>query len=81
MSTARARAAAYIDATTAAGHSMSLHLGFWPDGAPGFLTAFHTGPKFEPPATTAALADTFDRDRKADRKALKAELIRRGMVQ
>lgn len=81
MSTARERAAAHIDATTAAGHSMSLHLGFWPDGAPGFLTAFHTGPRFELPGTIAALADAFDRDRKADKAALAAELIRRGMVQ
>lgn len=81
MSTARERAAAYIEATTAAGHSMILHLGFWPDGAPGFLTAFHTGPKFELPATTAVLANAFDRDRRADKEALAAELIRRGMVQ
>lgn len=81
MSTARERAAAYIEATTAAGHSLYLHRNPFRDGADGILTAFGSGPKRELPAATGALADAFDRDRKADRQALAAELIRRGMVQ
>lgn len=81
MSTARQRATAYIEATTAAGNSIYLHRGPFRDGADSILTAFYTCPKRELPAATAALADAFDRDRKADRQALAAELIRRGLVQ
>lgn len=81
MSTARQRAAAHIDATIAAGHSIVLHRARFRDGSDGFLTMWSTGPKGELPPATAALADTFDMDKKREREALVRELIRRGLVE
>ncbi|WEK51577.1 MAG: hypothetical protein P0Y66_06195 [Candidatus Kaistia colombiensis] len=81
MSTAQERAAAHIEAVLAAGHAIALVRNAFRDGKDGVMTTFDASPPFELDPETAALADSYSRDRKADNRALRAELIRRGWVQ
>ncbi|WEK50962.1 MAG: hypothetical protein P0Y66_02480 [Candidatus Kaistia colombiensis] len=81
MSTAKERAAAHIEAVIAAGQSIALVPGRGRDGRDGIMTSFYRSVPRPLDPETAALADSYSRDRKADNRALVAELIRRGWVQ
>jgi len=81
MSTAQHRAAAHIAAVLAEGHSITLVSNGFSDGRDAIVTAFGVGPTRELDPATAALAQSYRRDRGPDDSALVAELIRRGMVE
>jgi len=81
MSTAKERAAAHITAVLAEGHSITLVRNGFSDGRDAIVTAFGVGPTHDLDADTAALAQSYRRDRGPDDSALVAELISRGMVE
>lgn len=81
MSTAQQRAAAHIAAVVAAGHSILLMRNAFSDGKDGIVTSFDVSQPHPLDPATEALAVSYSRDRKADNRALVAELIRRGWVQ
>jgi hypothetical protein len=81
MSTARQRAAAHVEWTLAEGHSIALVRGAFRDGRDGVVTSFDVLEPRPLDACMAALAEAYRSDSDEDRAALKAELIRRGMVQ
>jgi hypothetical protein len=81
MSTAKQRAAAHVAAVIAAGYSISLVRNAFSDGKNGVKTIFDQSPPFTLDEATAALADSYSRHRKADNRALVAELMARGWVE
>jgi len=81
MSTAQQLAAARIAAVLAEGHSITLVRDGFRDGRDAIVIAFDVGPTFELDPATAALAQSYRRDRGPDDSALVTELIRRGMVE
>ncbi|MET4634996.1 hypothetical protein [Kaistia defluvii] len=81
MSTAQQRAAAHIDEVFAEGHAIVLMVGGWKDGRDATVTSLDVSEPYPLNPDKLKLARAWRHDRKADARALKAELIRRGLVQ
>jgi hypothetical protein len=80
MSTAQERAAAHVEWTVAEGHAIVLMPGGWRDGRDATVTSLDVAEPYALSPDKLKLARAWRHDRKVDARALKAELIRRGLV-